>query len=706
MDKKCLKDLYNDDAEHAGQAISDLFDAEQGYKKSWARIAKKCVAYTNGNQHSSIDVAPIMNDNQPVHTKNYFRNRMYQQNEIEPVVRTLISYMTRQRPTVNVSSVNNRDDKEENIARVGESVLRAKHDIDKEDTKTRQAAYWALTTGTVISKNFWDYSLGNYTNDIDYDGNQIVDPQTGRPLSNKKTGDNKSTILSGMSITCDHSITDFDEQPYLIESYFMDVDWARKAFDRDAPGYNPDAAKGISDSGKEGDVLNMLEDMKFDVPYMSGGDKSAKSKGKCLIQECYVMPNNDWRKGKLIIRAGDKVVFSSPKDSGSPYFMGFMPVMWHPYSAFIFEQYLGRLLGKGLVEQLLPLQTRLNEINGAILENANTLAKPNIMAVENQLKRGIMNGKGSNIYTYKFIPGASTPFAFAGIPLPQQFFEEKQSLIDAIVRIAGTNFVMQGQPPSGVSAASAISQLLENANSQQSDMMLAWEKFHEDRFTKKLRILHKFHKYPDLLLNSVMKDLASDCYKEQIKDFIGAKDLSDGIYVKIEKGSMIPKSDLATTGKYMESAEKGLLGPALQDPSPKGDNLRNQILKKLGLDPLVSPTNIEEEKAEWENDRIINEQMVEVSPYDKHEIHLETHITKIQNPTFLEDASDEVKIKLDDHIKAHQAEMDKKQMQEQQKKASMQKQEEEADAKEKLEKKKVKDDLEEEMILKEASKML
>jgi len=91
-----------------------------------------------------------------------------------------------------LSSNDTSEDK--SIAKVADEVLEAKHDMDKEDKKTQMSAYWGITTGTAFCKSWWDYSLGNYTNDIDHDGNKIVDPNTGQPVSNNKTGDSKTNI--------------------------------------------------------------------------------------------------------------------------------------------------------------------------------------------------------------------------------------------------------------------------------------------------------------------------------------------------------------------------------------------------------------------------------------------------------------------------------------------------------------------------------
>lgn len=647
-----MKALYDNDSEKVSAFLEEFFQDEQKYKQTWANQARTWVAFVNGDQNPFPMAAPIMVNNNPANfnTQSDPRLNMYQGDELEAIMRTLVSYMTRTKPTANCETVANDDDDSKHIARIGERVLDAKYVIDEEGRRSREAASLVLTLGTVFGKDYWDYAAGQYREVTDENGQASVD-ETGQPRL-AKTGNNAVWIGTPLTISVDHSVTDWEQQPLVGESYIMDVDWAREVFDRDEPGYTGKSAK-IQEDGAVGTTIRMHEDMKFAIPYVSWGSTS-KTQGRCLVQEWHCRPSKDYPHGRLLIKAGGVVVYDS-QEMGNPYFIEQEEWIWHPYTCLKYEEFIGRFLGKSLIEGLIPLQMRLNEINGAILENANTLAKPNLIAAIGQLKKGITNGKGANVYTYAIIPGADQPSILEGQPLPEQFFKERQVLIDNMARKAGTNFVMQGQAPTGVTAASAIQQLLENANTQQSSMMNAWETFHEQRFTKKLRFIHKFMKYPDDTLTKYLKKLCKDALDEQINDFVGSTDLADGVGVNIVAGSTIPKSKVTEAQTYMDLAKAGALGPAVMEDSPRGEKYRTQLLEKLGLEPLDSEEAMDLKKAKWENDRAIKGLPIEVSAYDKPEIHLPCHIGKIQDPKFLEAASDQQKIALDNHIKEHQA---------------------------------------------------
>jgi hypothetical protein len=400
-----------------------------------------------------------------------------------------------------------------------------------------------------------------------------------------------------------------------------------------------------------------MERMKYAAP-LAYGSSNNNRKDKVLIKECYLRPTNEFPQGRMVIKAGDNVVFDSYYD-GSPYYMPYQEVMWHPYSFFRYQEYVGRLLGKGVVEGLIPLQMRLNEINSSILINANTIAKPEILALKNQLLRGVFGGSGTKIQTFKAHQSGFVPMKWAGQPLPEQFFKERQLIIDAMVREAGTNFVMNGQPPSGVSAASALELLLENSTSQQSDMMLEFADFHQDYFTKELRLIRKFNKLPNKQLIDYVRSIDGDATNEEISVFTG-QDLGDGLNVNISAASMIPKSDKIKR----DTIEKMVQGPLAQyvaEDSPRGAKLRQELMSQFGVDGFDLSESVDVEKAMWENERVKRGEPIEVWEEDNHPIHIQCHLDDMKRPDYIEKTPAQVKQIHYQHVQMH-----KQMMQEQQ----------------------------------------
>jgi len=622
------------------------------------RLWERNAAFANGNQAIIPQASSTMqfagsnlyaSDNQAL------RSKAYVTNEIEPIIRTLVSYATRAQPAVDVYAPEKNEDGDSRAA-IANRILDAKYYIDNEVNNSKTAAFYAFVFGTVFRKDYWDSSAGSKFQIPVYDelGNEVIDPMTGDVQTREmNSGDSKVAILTPFSIDFDWSYTDFDELPWIMESYLMPVEWGVEMFNKEEPGYTGKGEK-ISDGDSIGYSLQTLERLKYATPFNYGSGGQVNLKGKALFQEVYVQPSQDLPKGRLLILANGITVYDSwngGNDLGSPYYMPYEKTMWHPYSMFVNDLYVGRALGKSLVESILPIQIRLNEINGAILQNANTLAKVDILTPENSLKRGVLNGQGAQVYTFKPHPSGYKPEKWPGVPLPPQFFNEREMLIETMVRIAGTNMVMSGNPPKGVTAASAIEQLLDNATSQRSDFMISWEKFHEQGFTKKLRIIRNFNKVPNKDIIDYLRMVAKDALDMDLQSFVG-EDIGDGLSVKIEPGSMIPRSEKATRELYKEAAKDGLLGPLAED-SPRGAKLRKEWLAKFGEKGFEVDTAADIDKAYDENERMIKGLPPVFWIEDDHAIHLSCHISKMKEPKFYNRSSEEVKAAYLQHIMEH-----------------------------------------------------
>ena len=461
----------------------------------------------NGDQTVDSDAGSTWLNGQPVFNENTIgKPSQLNVNEIEPIVRTMTSYLTRSEPTITVKPANSQDIQSKATAKVAEDVANATYDLDNEQIKTIEGVQWLLTVGTIFGKTFWDQSAGGY----------VQDQLTGEY---KKTGRHVSKILTPFTIGTDWSCSDFTEIPYIKEDNVVDIEWIKEAYGVEEEGFTNNF-EGMVEGEWGTDSLIRYEQFKTAVPYL-GNNGEIKRKGRVLMTELFAPPNRDYPEGRMMVFAGGKLVYATPVGGSNPYYLGSIGSneIWHPYSMAVYEKYLGRLLGKGLVEQLLPIQMRMNEIWATIIENANTIGKPNIIAAEKQLKKGVLTGEGFKLYTYQVIPGASEPHAFNGVPLPSQFFNELQSLSNKMVQVAGTNFVMQGNAPTGVTAASAISQLIENSSTQNAPISQQVRRFQEERFTKKLRVIKKHQVYPDGELNDCLKAIAKENYRTSVEIF-------------------------------------------------------------------------------------------------------------------------------------------------------------------------------------------
>lgn len=648
--------------------IDDLWQEDQRVKAEIVRLWERNAAFANGNQqfiNSYSATAQITGGQFLVSQNQDTRNQMYMTNEIEPIMRTLVAYMTRAKPTVSIFPPDQSQERK-NKAKVAERVIDAKYVLDNETQMSKRAAHYALCFGSAFWKDYWDSSAGRDAELPVYDeeGNEVIDEETGKvKLIQRKTGESTVQILTPMSIGFDWSYTDFERIPWIFEGYLVPEDWAREAYDRDEYGFTGKASE-IKEGGAIGSSLTTLEQLKYSTPYTYGTPTGVRLGKKVLIREFYCGPTSELPRGRFIIKVGDLDVYDSwneGDDLGSPYYMPFADVMWHPYTMFRYEEYIGRALGKSLVEGLIPQQMRLNEINGAILQNANTMAKSDWVAAENQLKRGIINGAGGNVFVYRPVPNAAPPTKVPGVPLPQQFFKEKSDLIEQMVRQAASNIGAQGQIPQGVTAASALELILENASSQLSDMMISWGRAHEQHFTKKLRIIRKFNDLPNEDLVDYIRTMSKDLMDTEINSFTG-EDFGDGLVLKIEYDSMIPKSERAKREMYMELV-KGPYAAFIGEDTPRGAELRNELMDKLGEKGFETAESMDVKKAKWENERMKKGLPPSLDPDDNDQIHLLCHGNDMKDPKYLERATPEIKKFYQQHVAGHKQQAAQKQQQ-------------------------------------------
>jgi len=664
-----LKSLYSDNRGTVESAIKELMQEDDSVKSSLVNTWNENVCFANGIQHmSNFGRGGFSNENgnRIFEEKESRQKNFYKTNEIAPIVRTLVSFLTRARPALTVGSAD-KTEKSKLSADFTRKVMDAKYDLDAERECSRMAAYWGLLTGTAFRKDYYDYTLGPLATlpVLDEMGNEVIDPETGQPqVEQKQVGNNVAVIKTPYEIGCDFSVNSFEDISYIHESYLTDVEWVRESFDREGDGYTGLAGQVTGDNAI-GLNLQSLQQLRFTSDVTGSSKVPGKSKEKTTVTEFYIKPNRDKPKGRMLVIAGGVCVYDS--DRGEYVFDG-MSGSWHPYTPWVYEPFVGRLFGKSLVAELVPLQRRLNEINESVLKNANTVGQVDMLA-SNLSKFAAKNfeGGGGKVYTWSGV--GPTPEKWQGMPLPIQFFNERQTLVDQMVRIAGTNFVMSGNAPSGVTAAAALEMLLQNASSQQSDTSITWEQFHERGYCKKMNVIKKFAEFPNADLSNYLQSMTGDALSTELDAFIGS-DIADGVNLKIEAGSMMPKMEKFKRDSLMSLLKEGALGPVNED-SPRGAVLREKIQKEMGIYDLELDDTKDVEKAKWENSRLQSKKSPDPQEFDSHEIHIYILHSMLKDPLYIERSDEEVRAACMEHLKWHEEQIAIKQQQQQQQQQEM-----------------------------------
>jgi len=324
------------------------------------------------------------------------------------VHQTLKSNLTRNKPrsTVRANSVHTEDVQ---AARLAEAILEAKHEDLRLDEAKDRAASIALTYGTVIFKDFWDTSglkkvrlpiidivdqpvtemqpvlgpdgapimdetgepamqeqqvlddLGEpVTEEVE---EPVIDPETGEPAYKEvPLGDVGFRVLEPFRFAIDPLAYDLYDASWCMEYAVHKLPWLKKAYAKsNGPGYT-----GKVDGIEPDKVLNFAMGLWYGQKSQTHGLTSGlhhgliDTKNAIVVKEYYEQPSPDHERGRMIVVANGEVLYKGD----SPYY-GENPGDWHPYSDFRWEIMPGRYWAKGAIDDIIPLQQRLNQIDSA-----------------------------------------------------------------------------------------------------------------------------------------------------------------------------------------------------------------------------------------------------------------------------------------------------------------------------------------------------
>lgn len=606
LDIEKLYELYDkEDYEGISKEISESYDSGYSFIIEMARIWDENVHFFEGDQHIYYNEVTRQYEVIPTTKFNEFIPRPVT-NHLFPIVNTLTSLLTRQKPQASVRE-NSTDDADINRARLGDAVLDTKWEMDSETMNHVLAAKSALLVGTVYRKDFWD-TTGLATVDI-------PDEKT----KTKKTlplGDNAVSIRSPFEVIPDlNEINNIDKGTHVLEGSVQTVEWVKQNYDKTEKGYTG-KAKDVKPNKDFSTVLNYVEKLKGSTGQSGQNPSNESAENRVTVIEIYLRPIKKHPRGLTIVQADDKVVYAG--DTIYTYGNG---VNWHPYTDFKFDIHPFRQPGISLAEQLVPLQRRYNAIDSLIILNRMTMASPQWLIPSGcRVPNGFINGApGLNI---PYVPGIGgmKPEKVLGAALDASVYREKEKCLEEMHMIAGDNEVMQGLRPEGVNTAAGLNILLEQSYSKYSPLIQGWEKFIERGQVKKLNIIRRKYKEPRKELISRIKSMNKDNLEVQIDDTFTGEALGDNIDIRVEAGSSLPRSKVVEQSNLKELAQAGLFGPL----DPMQNPLANkEFLSKFGINKFPTPTDADVNKQKWENSLIRQKKFdqVVVDPMDNHGIH-------------------------------------------------------------------------------------
>lgn len=661
--------------------VDDVYQGNQPYLQSLAHEWERNIRFFMGDQYLFFDEVRRRYEVIPQTKYNKFIPRPVT-NMILPIVQTMVSIWTRQKPNASVIR-NSTDPADDNAAKLAERIQDAKWDIDDEVNNHIKAALVLCLAGTVIRKDYWDCTKGPDVNIPAPESSPPVIPAAPQPQAmpqdmqsqqqspmppdqaaqpgqepqgpdllaklaqtvqgqateslgySGKAGDNAVDILDPFRI-----IKDLQTGAWIIEANVKPLAWIKAQYGKTGDGYTGRAAEVKEEDGLSA-VMELHQRLKTSTS--SGAFKSSSKetelKGCAVIKECYVEPTEKHPNGLMIVRAGGQTLFVGD----SPYWNPRYPESWHPYSFAKYQELYFRWHGLPLVTNLIKLQERLNAIDALIALARKTTAVPQWLKPTGcGVVEGYITGQPGLEIPYNPVgANGAKPERLPGLPVSGDIWREREQVVQSMHQIPGDNEVLSGLHPEGVNTAASLNMLLEQSFSKFNPFIQGWEKFIENGQSNKMRLIQTKYKEPRPEFINRLKELNKDNLDVEISAFLG-EDLRNNVNFRIEAGSSLPRSKVVEQETLKDLAKGGMFGPLDPGSNPIGNQ---EFLEKFGMTPFNTELDADVKRARWvvgvlhqvSRGEMGQEKIPPILEYDNKQVHLKILTDRMKQPSFKDD---------------------------------------------------------------------
>lgn len=303
-------------------------------------------------------------------------------------------------------------------------------------------------------------------------------------------------------------------------------------------------------------------------------------------------PSPKWPNGRTVIVAGGQVIYDSPKNIGARAYDPRWPDRWHPYTRFRWEGQAGSVYGRSLVSKLLPKLKRINAIDTTLIMWRRTvpiatwIAPKGANPVEN-----LWSGMPGTVYEYDpRLTAGKAPEPVFPPDYPKTALEERAMQISEMESIAGTEEILRGQRPAGVTSATMLNVLRNQALASRSAVLQSWDESLQEEGSA--------------LLQEVIKNIREDSrYAEGLKiiarerqssltiEQFSGTNLSDNVNIHIDTASEALSSKEAREQKMIEVMQ---YLPNIMSVPP---HLRAAFWDELGLTNKIEPQGPDVQRA-------------------------------------------------------------------------------------------------------------
>ena len=584
-------------------------------RKSYETQWKLNMNFYMGNQFCSIGFGGLVEDGD----RQYFWQEREVFNHIAPKIDIRLAKLSAIKPKLYVVPASS-DERDAYTAKLSKKILdsvSAKYSLSQ---KINQATKWSEICGTSFYKIFWNSNLGQV----------VAIEDSGRKI---KAGDVDIAVCSPFEIYPDFTTCEnLEDCQSIIHAKAYSVEEIKQMYDVDI-------------KGKDINVFSL--DSSFStggLGYNGIGTKINEStkRNAGLVIEKYIRPSEEYPNGRLIIIAGEKLVF----DGELPYVNGIDGKRDFPFIKQVCCDEVGSFWGKSLIERMIPIQRAYNAVKNRKHEFLNRLTlgvlavEDGSVDIENLEEEGLAPGK---ILVYR--QGANIPKYLDNEHLPTDFEKEEEKLLEEFTAISGTSEMGDMTTISASMSGVALELLLDENQTRLSFTTDSIKSAIKQIGKHLLRLYKQFANIPRLV------KIVGENGMPEIFYFKSSDISSDDVQFETESEG----ADTLTQRRNMiyTLLDKGLL---TDEDGKLSQSLKSKILEMIGFGNWENSQDLDSlhiRRADNENLAMLDKEEIKVKPIDDHNLHINEHIAYMLSGEYEKNATEEVENIFLKHIEEH-----------------------------------------------------
>lgn len=469
----------------------------------------------------------------------YYRSRPVI-NLIKPLARREMSRLTAQKPFASVIPATG-EDTDLFAAQAAEQIWESMYRNKNVAKALRRTVFWDVIAGNGFLKTWWDPDQIDEFNGMP--GDICYDPITPFHL-----------------FVPDTKEPELENQPFMIHAQLRNAEQLSRAY---GTQINFERTKGEE---LEQNLLSVLGEQEWE-------------RGKNVLTiECWVKPGiyDILPEGGMVLIAGQQVLQAFEQ---WPYGHNKYPV------AHFRNVETGKFYADSIITDLIPLQREYNRTRGQMIEAKNRMSKPQLLAEQGSIDVTKLTSEPGLIIPYR--PGFNPPRPMEISGLPSYVLDEPARIKEDMNEIAAQHETSRGDVPSGVTAATAISYLQEQDESQLS---FTFDSIEEGMEKTAFLTLNYVKDYWDVQRTIKVAGVDSTF---DVMTFKGS-DLHNNTDIRMEAGSALPTSKAAKQAFIMDLMKFGYIDP----------NKGLEVMEIGGINKIYEQIQVDDRQAQRENARM------------------------------------------------------------------------------------------------------